>query len=50
MADQKPVEASPAEMKHAEELWVHFIKAGKLTVVLCSLILLGLAAAFVPFS
>ncbi len=50
MANQKPVEASAAEMKHAEDLWGHFILAGKITVVICAVVLLGLAVAFVPFS
>lgn len=49
MADQKPVEAAPKEMKEAEALWGSFMSVSKISIVLISIILIGLALAFVPF-
>ena len=49
MADQKPVEASAQEMKHAEHLWANFTKASKWVVIISSVVMIGLALAFVPF-
>ena len=49
MADQKPVQAAPKEMKEAEALWESFMSISKISIILISVILIGLAIAFVPF-
>lgn len=49
MAKQTQVKVDPKQLEHAEYLWKNFVEMSKWGIVAAAVIMIGLAAAFVPF-
>lgn len=49
MAGSKPVKPTPQQVQDAEGIWQSFMAASKYVIIFTVVVLIGLAAAFVPW-
>ncbi len=50
MANHTPVEPDPKQVQNAEALWGQFTEISKWSIIAICILLIILAAAFIPFS